>query len=181
MTTDNLQIIREAASGAGESVFVLIVPAARMPELFGASTQAQSRFEADLSVAEYREQVEPKLSDGRIREMCAEGVFPDTTTQDGEIVPGVYKDSKGEWRITREGIVARQRAERAEGLRKRVETAEQKYAKAEVAASKYGAKRSKGGSVKKRSGCTGSSSAAPAAVRPNRGSWERHVMEEAGS
>jgi len=166
MTTDNLQTIREAVSAAGDSLLVLIVPAARMPELLGASTQAQPRFEADFSVAEYREQVEPKLSDGRIREMCAEGVFPDTPGENGELVPGVYKDSKGEWRITREGIVARQRHEREQGLRKRLEAAEKKHADAD-AASGSGAKRSKGGRVRKRNGRTGSSSAA---VRPNRGS-----------
>lgn len=44
MTTDNLQTIREAVSAAGDSLLVLIVPAARMPELLGASTQAQPRF-----------------------------------------------------------------------------------------------------------------------------------------
>jgi hypothetical protein len=179
MTTDNLQTIREAVSGAGDSLLVLVVPATRVRDLFGDSAQAQPPYTADLTVPQYREQFEPDLSDSRIRELCAARAFPDTTSEDGQVVPGAYKDSSGAWRITREGIVARQRLEREAGLRKRAEAEEEKLARAEAEAANRGETSSEARPVKNL--VRRRPAAAAAAVRPNRGSWERHVAKGAGS
>ena len=131
MTAENLQTIREAVTAGGDSIVVLIVPPGNAGQLFGNPTTATPREERDLSIAQYKAQVEPDLSESRIRELCAEGVFPDTTDEAGEVVPGAYKDSAKEWRITREGIAARQKKEREEGLRRRAEEKAAKAARAE--------------------------------------------------
>jgi len=180
MTTDTLQTIREAVSGAGDSLLVLVVPTARVRDLFGDSSPAQPTYTADFTVPQYRERFEPDLSDSRIRELCAAKAFPDTTAEDAQVVPGAYKDSAGNWRITREGIVARQRLEREEGLRRRGEAEEEKVSKAEAEVAERGATASKRRSVKKPGGRRGAS-AAEAAARPNRGNWELHVVKGAGS
>lgn len=177
MTTDNLQTIRETVSGAGDSLLVLVIPATRMRDLFGDSAPAQPSYTADLTVPQYREQFEPDLSDSRIRELCASKAFPDTTAEDGRIVPGAYKDSTGAWRITREGIVARQRSEREEGLRKRVEAetakaVEDTVAAADKANDRHMRGREKAAGLARSTVTEGSNGRSQRAARPNRGNWK---------
>lgn len=177
MTTDNLQAaIREAVSGTGDSFLVLVVPTARVRDLFGDSAPAQQSYTADFTVQQYREQFEPDLSDSRIRELCASRVFPDTMTEDGRVVPGAYKDSTGAWRITREGIVARQKKEREEGLRKRAEAEAAKADDDAVAAADEANDRhvqTRETTRRPRSGAAKASSDRNKRVaRPNRGNWK---------
>lgn len=179
MTADNLQTILDALSGAGDSLLVLVIPATRMRDLFGDSAPAQPSYERDLLVPEYRVQFEPDLSDSRIRELCASKVFPDTTAEDGRLVPGAYKDSTGAWRITRAGIVARQRSEREEGLRKRAE-AEAAKAADDTAAAADDANdrhvRTRAKARLPRSGVTERSNGlSQRAARPNRGNWKNLI------
>jgi hypothetical protein len=181
MTTENLNTIRKAVSGAGDSLLVLVVPVSRVRDLFDGSAPAHPVYTADLTVPHYREQFEPDLSDSRIRELCAAKVFPDTTTEDGRVVPGAYKDSGGNWRITREGIVARQTYERADGLRKRAE-AETAKAEGDVvpiadeANNRYERTREKGRrSSSERS--SGGAAVSKRAARPNRGNWKNLIGE----
>jgi hypothetical protein len=188
MTTDNLQTIREAVSGAGDSLLVLVVPAARVRDLFGDSAQARPSYTADLTVPQYREQFEPDLSDSRIRELCAGKAFPDTATEDGRVVPGAYKDSSGGWRITREGIVARQRLEREEGLRRRAEADEEKTARdeAHARARSAGEVNGRGGRMRDKVSRRTTPPAharksSPPAERPNRGRWELHAVKGGGT
>jgi hypothetical protein len=178
MTTENLQTIREAVTANGDSIILLIMPSGHFGQIFG-NAPAQPQEERDLTVAQYQAKVEPDLSDSRIRELCAAGVFPDTTYAEGEVVPGAYKDSAGSWRITREGIVARQTLEREEGLRKRAD-AETAQADAEAIAAADGAneqhKPTREKARRPRSGTTkGHGARAQRAARPNRGNWKNLI------
>lgn len=125
----NIEKIREIASG-GDSVVVLIVPANSIGDIFRDSGPGDDGFTQDLGIPEYQARFESKLSLSRIREICAEGAFPDSVDESGETVPGAYKDSKGEWKITMAGIRARQRKEREAGLKRR-ERAEQRRKQSE--------------------------------------------------
>lgn len=179
MTTDNIQTIREAVSGAGDSLIVLIGPAARVRDLFGDSAPAQPTYAADLTVPQYREKFEPDLSDSRIRELCAAKAFPDTTAEDGQVVPGAYKDSAGNWRITQEGIVARRAYEREQGLRKRAE-AEAAKADGESVAEADNAnehhQRSRDKARRSRASTSTTNGARnQGAARPNRGNWKNLI------
>lgn len=119
MNADDVLTELGAAIPEDDSILVLVLPAGRLRNLFAPPAAQGREFVRDLTVAQYRERFEPSLSESRIRELCAEGVFPDSAGEDGESVPGAYKDGKGEWRITLAGIVARQRHERSEGMRVR--------------------------------------------------------------
>jgi hypothetical protein len=144
---------------------VLVVSLDALRQLFSATESAP--FRRDLTVAQYKAQVEPELSESRIRELCADGTFPDVEA-DNETVPGAYKDSRGDWRITPEGIAERQRQERARGVKMRRgpgATARPQSRDDEASGGSAPPKSERGGQLK--------------ADRPNRGSWQKVVEERA--
>lgn len=171
--------------GRGNAV-VLVVPVNDLPALFaGGPEAAEDPFVPDLTIAQYKERYEPNRSESRIRELCAAGVFPDTpdTEADGEVIPGAYKDEAGEWRITLEGIIARQRRERRHGLDQRVREAdrrkndrEQALEKVEVETCDADPDTPDGGEQSDRAtrtrADTQSGKGTPAA-RPRKGAWRR--------
>lgn len=128
--TDTLKTFREA-TGMDDAVLVLVVPQDKLPALFSGGEGRPSDVELDLTVAQYRERYEPDLSESRIAEMCAAGVFPDSVAPDGDTIPGAYKTRSNHWRITKAGIQARQKRDREEGLKRRQEEAVRKAEQSE--------------------------------------------------
>ena len=103
------------------TVVVMILPAEAVGAMFGSRPESRAGApdpERDFTVAEYQRRYEPELSANRIREQCGEGYFPATVAEGGTEVPGAYLDSRGQWRITREGIAERQRRDRQAGVEK---------------------------------------------------------------
>jgi hypothetical protein len=126
MVTDTSEI-SQLLRARDDSILVLVVSPGRLGQLLSeVNPPPEDGFRADLSVSQYRSQFEPDLSESRIRELCAANQFPDSEIEAGEVVPGAYKNSRGEWQITMEGIRARQRRERAQGLERRKRQAEEK-------------------------------------------------------
>jgi hypothetical protein len=118
---DAVAQLRTALAGGIDTgnVVVMILPAELVPAVFGSRVGSPSSGpdpERDFTVAEYRRRYEPELSASRIREQCGEGFFPTSLADDGTEVPGAYRDSRGQWRITREGIAERQRRDRQASL-----------------------------------------------------------------
>lgn len=127
MTPEDTEQIRKALNGDEERIPVVVLPARQLGTLFGGVPHADGNvFSADLTIEEYQERYAPALSPSRIRELCATGEFPDSVSDDGAPVPGAYKMPNGTWRITMEGIVARQAHDRAEGLKWREQEQERK-------------------------------------------------------
>lgn len=122
MSEDVLETLRISLLD-GKPLVLVLMPSGRFGDL-GPKGLPGDTFSPDLSVEEYRAQYEPELSPTRIRELCVGGAFPDAVGPSGEVTPGVYKTSGGEWRITLAGIVERQRQERVNGIERRDREAE---------------------------------------------------------
>ena len=120
MISEGIQEILRTRGDGEDSILVLVVPPTSLGELLGQTrVPEEACYTPDLSISKYRSRFEPELSESRIRELCAGGHFPDYEDESGEKTPGAYKNSKGEWRITMEGIIARQKSERAKGIQRR--------------------------------------------------------------
>lgn len=100
-------------------VVVLVMTPEAAREFFAPPLAGEPAFQKDLSLKEYRARFDPDLSPGWIRELCASGAFPDTVLEDGRTVPGAYKASTGNWRISLDGVRARQEEDRSAALRRR--------------------------------------------------------------
>lgn len=174
-----------------DNVLVLVIPRSEVSGLFSRSPQdAADDFEQDFTVAQYKERFEPNRSESRIREICSTGAFPDTTAASGEVIPGAYKDRAGDWRITMEGILARQRRERAHGLeqRRREDERRRKDAKKDGAEGKPPTPRkrpqNKRQDASPSSGPVGdgggsSRKKGPSKVsRPKKGAWRKAIAEQ---
>jgi hypothetical protein len=120
---ENARKVIDAACRDGDMV-VLIVPRDVAMSLFATPAVQAESVQVDYTVREYQKRFEPRLGLNRLREMCAEGAFPDSRAADDSIVPGAYKLASGQWRITSEGIEARRREARALSLRLRRTRAE---------------------------------------------------------
>ncbi len=97
------------------SVVVLVVPAEHARALFMPAQVAapmQTEFQPDIDLETYIAKYEPTVSLSTVRQRCADGWFPDTFQQDGNLVPGAYRNRNGHWRVTVAGIMAAQRLDR---------------------------------------------------------------------
>lgn len=178
LSDDALAALR--AVFGGEALVFVVVPqvAPGNPVTESSST---TRFAPDLSIEEYKARHEPDLSVSRIRELCSEGAFPDTTDEDHAVTPGAYKNAKGEWRITLAGIVERQRQERIDGMRRRDREAEERRARreAEDAAVRSSGAGEGGPPAKTESPAPPPPTEAARSVdRPRKGSWKKVLAEK---
>ena len=178
MTSENMKTIQAAVAGADDSVLVMVIPTSRINDVFGGSEPIGDPYTPDLKIAEYKAQFEPELSLSRIRELCAEGAFPDSENESGEVVPGAYKNSKDEWQITMAGIVARQRREREEGLKRRKREEERKRLEDDERRAKHegSTEEDDDAPVTERKRRSKPSSGEPV-DRPNKDSWQK-ILEE---